>query len=78
LKGVIDPERHAAIARKLAVQERDAVWWKDASLSYFQTFSKKPLPAGVEPPQKTLADYKKIDLLDDFAKGIATFDTDHK
>ncbi len=78
LKDVIDPERHRAIAKKLAIQERDAVWWKDACLSYFQTFSKLPLPDGVEKPQRTLEDYKKIDLLDDYARGIGTFDENHK
>ncbi|HEY0461774.1 MAG TPA: alpha-glucuronidase family glycosyl hydrolase [Pyrinomonadaceae bacterium] len=78
LKGFIDPERHAAVARKLAIQERDGVWWKDASLSYFQTFSKMPLPAGVEKPQRTLEEYKKIDLLDDFARGAGSFDENHK
>jgi alpha-glucuronidase len=78
LKGVIDAERHAAVAKKLAIQERDAVWWKDASLSYFQTFSKMPLPKGVEKPQRTLDEYKKIDLLDDFARGIGSFDENHK
>ena len=52
LKGLVDSERYTAIAKKLAIQERDAVWWKDASLSYFQTFSKLPLPKGVEKPQK--------------------------
>jgi len=66
------------VSRKLAIQERDAVWWKDASLSYFQTFSKMPLPAGVEKPERTLEEYKTTDLLDDFAKGKATFDEDHK
>ena len=54
----IDPERHAAIAQKLAIQERDAVWWRDACLVYFQTFSKQPLPGGVEPPAKSLEEYK--------------------
>ena len=78
LKNVIDPELHARVARKLAIQERDAVWWKDASLSYFQTFSKLPLPARVEKPQKTLEEYKKMDLLDDFARGIGNFDENHK
>jgi alpha-glucuronidase len=78
LKGKIDEGRFQAIGWKLAIQERDAVWWKDANLSYFQSLSKLPLPAGVEKPQKTLEEYKKIDLLDDYAKGIATFDLDHK
>jgi alpha-glucuronidase len=64
LSGVIDPERHAAVARKLAIQERDAVWWRDACLLYFQTFSKRPLPPGVERPQKTLEEYKARSLFD--------------
>jgi len=59
LSGVIDTERHAAISKKLAIQERDAVWWRDACLLYFQTFAKRPLPSGVEPPAKTLAEYKE-------------------
>ncbi|HJP92477.1 MAG TPA: alpha-glucuronidase family glycosyl hydrolase [Pyrinomonadaceae bacterium] len=59
LGDVIDPERHAAITKKLAIQERDAIWWRDACLLYFQTFAKRPLPAGVEHPAKPLAEYKK-------------------
>ena len=58
LANTIDPQRHAAIAKKLAIQERDAVWWRDACLLYFQTFAKRPLPKGVEHPARTLADYK--------------------
>lgn len=77
LRNVIDPERHAAISRKLAIQERDAVWWKDASLAYFGTLSKLPLPSGVDRPQRTLAEYKSIDLLDDLARGKAVFDENH-
>ena len=62
LAGVIDPERHAAVAKKLAIQERDAIYWRDACLLYFQTFSKRPLPSGVEKPQKTLEEYKTKSL----------------
>ena len=62
LADVIDPERHADAAKKLAIQERDAVWWRDAVLIYFQTFSKRPLPAGVERPQRTLEEYKTTSL----------------
>ncbi|HEX5884708.1 MAG TPA: alpha-glucuronidase family glycosyl hydrolase [Pyrinomonadaceae bacterium] len=58
LNKAIDRERHEAVAQKLAIQERDAVWWRDACLLYFQTFAKRPLPSGVEPPAKTLDDYK--------------------
>jgi alpha-glucuronidase len=63
LAGVIDPERHVETAKKLAIQERDAVWWRDAVLLYFQTFSKRPLPEGVEKPQKTLEEYKATSLV---------------
>ncbi|MBV9926767.1 MAG: alpha-glucuronidase [Acidobacteria bacterium] len=63
LSGVIDPERHGAVARKLEIQERDAVAWRDACLLYFQTFSKRPLPRGVEPARKTLEEYKAKSLL---------------
>jgi alpha-glucuronidase len=59
----IDPERHAAVAKKLAIQERDAVWWRDAVLTYFQTFSKRPLPTGVEKPAHTLEEYKAKSLV---------------
>ena len=62
LSGVIDAGRHEAVARKLAIQERDAAHWRDACLLYFQTFSKRPLPSGVEKPQKTLDEYKAKSL----------------
>jgi len=62
LSDEIDPDRHAAVAKKLTIQERDAIWWKDACLTYFQTFSKRSLPAGVEKPAKTLAEYKAKSL----------------
>ncbi|MGH9836259.1 MAG: alpha-glucuronidase family glycosyl hydrolase [Blastocatellia bacterium] len=62
LAGAIDTERQAAVAKKLAIQERDAIHWRDACLLYFQTFSKRPLPDGVEKPQKTLEEYKAKSL----------------
>ncbi len=62
LSGVIDAERHAAVVKKLAIQERDAVYWRDACLLYFQIFSKRPLPVGVEKPARTLDEYKAKSL----------------
>ena len=58
LAPAIDPERHSAVSQKLAIQERDAIWWRDSCLLYFQTFAKRPLPNGVEPAAKPLAEYK--------------------
>ena len=64
LADFVDAERHAEVSRKLAVQERDAAWWRDSVLLYFQTFSKRPLPPGVEGPRRTLEEYKAKSLLD--------------
>ena len=63
LAALIDKERHADVAQRLAIQERDAVWWRDAVLLYFQTFSHRPLPQGVEAPARTLEEYKSRSLL---------------
>jgi alpha-glucuronidase len=62
LRPGIDRERHDDVSRKLAIQLRDAIHWRDSVLLYFQTFSKRPLPAGVEPPAKTLEEYKSKSL----------------
>ncbi len=60
LEGRVDPERHDQVRAFLAIQEREARWWRDACLLYFQTFSKRPLPQGVEPPEHDLAYYRAI------------------
>lgn len=62
LDGDVDADRHQAVGRKLEIQERDAIVWRDACLLYFQTFSKRPLPSGVEKPLKTLEEYKARSL----------------
>ncbi|MET0496692.1 MAG: alpha-glucuronidase family glycosyl hydrolase [Steroidobacteraceae bacterium] len=56
----VDAERHAQVAAFLAIQEKEARWWRDASIAYFQTFSKRPLPAGYAPPEHTLEYYKAL------------------
>lgn len=64
LADVIDAERHAAVASRLAIQEADAVRWRDACLLYFQTFSKRPFPNGVGPALHTLDNLKSTDPLE--------------
>ena len=63
LKGLIDPERHAQVSALLGIQESEACHWRDACLQYFQTFSKRPFPAGVEPPAHDLEYYKQFRLV---------------
>ena len=45
----------------LAMQENEAVWWRDACLLYFQTHSRRPFPPGLPAPARTLAEYRAID-----------------
>jgi alpha-glucuronidase len=42
----VDPQRHKEVAGRLAIQVADAAKWRDHILQYFQTFSKRPIPAG--------------------------------
>ncbi len=62
LASKIDAERFTAVQQRLQRQEQDAVIWRDACLLYFQTFSRRPLPAGVEQPAHDLDHYKAIKL----------------
>ena len=59
-KKLVDAERYRQVEMLLAVQEEEAVWWRDACLLYFQTFSKQPLPAGVEKPKHPLQYYQRM------------------
>jgi alpha-glucuronidase len=62
VKEDIDAERFADVQTKLIAQTRDAIWWKDACLLYFQTFSKLPFPKDYERPIHELDDLKKVQL----------------
>lgn len=56
----VDAERHAQVDAFLGIQEREAGWWRDASIAYFQHVSGRPLPAGVAPPAHSLDHYKAL------------------
>ena len=58
----VDQQRFREVQSKLRIQARDAVWWKDACLLYFQTFSKRPIPYYIERPVHELEYLKKIKL----------------
>jgi len=57
LRGLIDRERWQATRARLVVQGKAAREWRDACLLYFQLFSQRALPAGVEPPAHDLPHY---------------------
>ena len=62
LAGRIDDARFSQVQALLARQEREACQWRDACLLYFQQYSHRPLPAGVEPAAHDLAYYEAIQL----------------
>lgn len=62
LKGHIDTERFEEVAAFLAIQEKEAQWWRDASIAYWQSINGLPLPAGYEPPAKPLEFYKSLEF----------------
>lgn len=60
LRGKVDSERFANVEDKLATQEREAMWWRDACIAYFQSVSHRPLPPGVAPPPHPLRYYQAL------------------
>jgi alpha-glucuronidase len=56
----IDAARASHVAGLLQIQKREARWWRDACVLYFQTFSQRDLPPGYEPPERTLEEYRAI------------------
>jgi len=49
LKPYVDQARFDKTAAFLAIQHREAIWWRDACLAYFAQFSKQPFPPGYAP-----------------------------
>ncbi|MDB4917782.1 MAG: hypothetical protein JWM95_5426 [Gemmatimonadetes bacterium] len=60
VESAIDAERFGEVKSFLAIQEKEARWWRDAALSYYQTFSKLPIPAQYEQPAHPLTYYQTI------------------
>ncbi len=60
LGAYIDNDRFNHVKALLAIQEKEAEWWRDACILYFQQFSGMPIPAELEQPKHTLDYYKNI------------------
>lgn len=56
----VDERRFKEVKMSLSIQLKEAKWWRDACLLYFQQFSKKPLPEEVEKPTKTLDYFQSL------------------
>lgn len=67
-KGFITIDQFKEVKMLLDIQLKEAAWWRDASLVYFQTFSGMELPKDVPKPKKNLEYYKSLKF--PFAPGI--------
>ena len=59
MEGKIDLARFKEIQKKLSIQSTEAIWWRDACLLYFQTFSGRNIPLWLNRPEYKLEDLKK-------------------
>ena len=60
VKPQIDPQLHADVTGRLQTQRKEALWWRDACVLYFQTYARRPIPAPFQPPTRTLAEVKEL------------------
>ena len=61
-KSYVDAETFADVTAMLKLHEEEAVIWRNSCVLYFQTFSKMPVPTGLEAPDKPLSYYKTLEL----------------
>lgn len=68
MEGKIDRERFEHVKMLLEIQYNEAIWWRNACVLYFQTFSGLPIPEGLEKPDNTLDYYMNLEF--PYAPGI--------
>jgi alpha-glucuronidase len=56
----VDARRFSEVEAFLAIQHKEAQWWRDASLAYFMSRSNRPLPQGARAPEHDLAWYEAL------------------
>lgn len=60
LKDKIDPEIFVHVKNMMKIQRKEALWWRNACVLYFRTFSNRPIPGDLEKPDNTLEYYQKL------------------
>ncbi|RVT74899.1 alpha-glucuronidase [Flavobacterium sufflavum] len=68
MENYVDEARFKEVQMLLNIQYKEAKWWRDACLLYFQQYSGKELPKEVEKPIQTLNFFKSLKF--PFAPGI--------
>ncbi len=62
LQNKMDDALFNHVQQLLSIQEKEARWWRNACVLYFQTFSEKPLPSFFEKPEHSLKYYMDLDF----------------
>lgn len=62
IRPYIDSDKYERQHRRFVRQAKDAWWWRDACLLYFQQFSHLPLPDDCPAPRHSLEDLMQFDL----------------
>lgn len=62
LHSEIDPERFRAISERLAIQQSEARWWRDASIAYWQSVNGLPLTEGTPKPPFSVDYYRAFEF----------------
>ncbi|MGN6421941.1 MAG: alpha-glucuronidase family glycosyl hydrolase [Asticcacaulis sp.] len=60
MKPYVDDRRFTAVSENLAIQAREAKWWRDAMIAYFQSKNGLSLPTGEAPPEHDLGYYESL------------------
>ncbi|WP_416306433.1 alpha-glucuronidase family glycosyl hydrolase [Neptunicella sp. SCSIO 80796] len=60
VKNQIDPNQFNQVEMALGIQLKEAKWWRDACLAYFQTFSQRPIPEGFPKPAHDVDYYQSL------------------
>jgi len=68
IREAIDAERFAQVRMHLTIQEKEAAWWRDACILYFQQFSKREIPEGLSRPKQDLEYFQSLTF--PYAPGI--------
>lgn len=68
LKSKVDEEQFNLVGSLLNIQQKEAEWWRNSCVLYFQSMSKRELPKGLEKPKESLEYYQALDF--PFAPGI--------
>jgi alpha-glucuronidase len=68
VRNLLDEPLYQQVASHLQIQRKEARWWRDACLAYFQSVNQLPYPQGVKAPPHNLDYYKNLSY--PYAPGI--------